>query len=860
MSNTLTAQFAPSASMRITDPVVYAAIAAQYGFGTNIIFGISPQTLATAYGINYVNNPTTSDYNNLPCVFTTTAGNVVLGTTIATNADGVQTLTGQDYTDSHGTHFTSVTWEWQVEVQFYTVLAQDVFSQQVVTWTGDASANRHIATTANLSSGVTAILILGTGAPVFCTSAMIAAGKHATGSINPASTTLGVMTLDATGFTITGGANVSVNVAAALYTAIVWHDGATSFKMAVGSYLGDGGVPLNPKTVNTGLAAQTQILLLTGRAVSMVYADNDHGIAIALQENEATPLTGLITAMGLGSFSVGTDINVNTGGTTYYFVAFAIPSTDAIRQSTMQTIAVAGTVAAVDHMTGLGFTPAFAIGSIYSAAGPATAWRSPNNAGTTSKQWTNGGDLASGYIESFAAGDVGFGATLAPNASLVYGLALAGAPAASISYPLAYWTHTEELDLGDGTTSLIETAQQSQVSPGAGWTFVGLAPTFGWWCNAVLGLSVYQIDSPGTGWAACSGPASANGWYLSTAAFGNQDTIVSAGRPADPRPWAKLSTWTAIGNMAVFGGSPGAACTLGNQFIYPASNYTVGTHYPPIRIFDGRQDRELCRLPPTTANVIPKAVMSMLAANGTVYLTTWDSGTTSADWAGRVFSLNTATGELTVLGTVFAAGEMPYALAWHMGRLWCGTNNSIGTVGKVYFFRPGIDTTWTSDYSLATSTAGGVTSMASYGGKLYVGTDNAAASRGKVLVRDTAGAYTTSQTGAGGTARVNNGYLALTVLGANLYASYWNNDTTVISRIEKYTGSAWSTAYTGVGVTLRPFISLILDNAEIYALGGSIPYDAALVVTSDGTTWTDLTALLPVETATLLPMFGAVVP
>lgn len=296
-----------------------------------------------------------------------------------------------------------------------------------------------------------------------------------------------------------------------------------------------------------------------------------------------------------------------------------------------------------------------------------------------------------------------------------------------------------------------------------------------------------------------------------------------------------------------------------NSFVYPASGYTVGTDYPPIRIFNGRSDKELCRIPPTTANVIPKAVMSMLAANGTVYLTTWDSGTTSADWAGRVFQLDTETGVLTVLGTVFAAGEMPYALAWHMGRLWCGTNNGIGTVGKVYYFRPGIDTAWTLDYTTSTSSAGGVDSLVSYKGKLYVGTDNAAASRGKVLVRDTAGAYTTSLTGTGGTARINNGYLQLTVFGTNLYAAYWNNDSPSISKIEKFDGSSWTTAYTGAGDTIKPFIQLVVDNDFLYAFGGGNLLAATILSTSNGTSWTDLTDELPETDETLLPMFGVVV-
>lgn len=865
MANTLTAQFAPSASMRITDPTMYASIVATYGFGTPIIYGVSPQTLATTYGINYVDNPTTTDYQNLPCVFTVPAQSKVLGTTIATNLDGVQSLGGQSYTDPNGMLYTTVTWEWAVEVQFFAVADRKTFSQQVVTWTGDGAANRLIPTSIDLSTGVTAIMIFGTVAtPVLCTSAMIAAGKHATWSISPASTTLGVMTMEATGFRVTNGASVNVNQAAVLYTAVVWNDGGD--KMQVGSYAGAyDGVTATGQTITTGLTdSPTTMLLVTGRSGAMVYAESDNNVAFCLQQTESTPLTGIIPSLLTNGFTVGANNNVNSNLLTYYWVAFAIPTTDPIRTSMFQVWKVVGTAAVDDHVTGLGFTPGFAIAREYLASPPITAWRGPNDAGTVSHSIDTGATYPSTAIDSFAAGDIGIGSAIAPNGTDGYGFALKAAVTTSSYYPTPTWVHTENITNDDGTVSAIQTTVESQTIPstfGGDWTLVTDAtPSPSWWCNATFGYSVYQIDSPGTGWAACSGPATDDGWYRSTEAFGGADIIVSGGRPADPRTWAKIAVW-ATGNTNVFGGSPQAACVQDNCLVYPASGYTVGTDYPPIRSFNGRGDRELCRLPPTVAGTIPKAVLSMLAANGTIYLTTFDSGTTSANWNGRVFELNVSTGVLTVLGTVFANGEMPYALAWHMGRLWCGTNNGIGTVGKVYFFRPGIDTAWTQDFATSTLTAGGVLSMASFLGKLYVGTDNAAASRGKVLVRDTAGAYTLSQTGAGSaTAAINNGYLALTVFGANLYASYWNNDPTLAtSKIEKFTGSAWSTVYTGALGTLRPYIVLKEDAGNLFAVGGGKPHVGVLLSTATGTSWTDLTAELPENDETLLPMFGCVV-
>lgn len=555
------------------------------------------------------------------------------------------------------------------------------------------------------------------------------------------------------------------------------------------------------------------------------------------------------------SFVPGDDNNVNSGSLTYYYVAFHIPAAHDIR-SQFRTFKITGTGSSVAQ-TGFGFSPAFAMARRFTALDTAgSAWRGPVQATTHSTRF-DAADLASGGVEALGADGVTLGTTIAPLGADAYGFAFKGASNTAFSVSTPTYAFTETFTNPDGTTSSIETLTASETSPGEGFTLVsGVAQ---WWCNAAFGYSVFQIDSPGTGWVACAGPTDDNGWVFSVNDFGGQATIVSGGVPANPRSWLQIATWATLGT-GMLGGSPGAAAATGsNSFVYPAAGYTVGTHYPPLRIFNGRSDKELCRLPPTTGNAIPKAVMSMLAANGTVYLTSWDSGTTSADWAGRVFQLNSETGTLTVLGSAFAAGEMPYALAWHMGRLWCGTNNGIGTVGKVYYFRPGIDTAWTLDYTTSSSTAGGVDSMVSFQGKLYVGTDNIAASRGKVLVRDTAGAYTTSLTGTTGTARVNNGYIQLTVFGTKLYAAYWNNDSPSVAKIEAYDGTSWSTAYTGTSGTIRPFIQLLVDNDFLYAFGGGNLLSGVILSTSNGTLWTDLTAELPESDTTFLPMFGAVV-
>lgn len=373
---------------------------------------------------------------------------------------------------------------------------------------------------------------------------------------------------------------------------------------------------------------------------------------------------------------------------------------------------------------------------------------------------------------------------------------------------------------------------------------------------------VQQCEAPSNGiwviWTGGSPPdfsSNPNGWYMSPAAFTGTVAVVAGASPADPRTWSDIATW-AGSSRSMLGGSPAASCTIKNRLIYPGTDYTVNTNDPTIHVFDGTFDRLLCRVPPISGTIC-KAVLSMLVANGTVYFTTFDSGTSSADWAGRVFQLDYTSAALTQIGAQFTTGEMPYALAWHMGRLWVGTNNGIGTAGKIYYFRPDIDTAWTQDYDTTTSSVGGVDSLCSYKGLLYVGTAAAAGTFAKVLVRSTAGAYTTSDTGSGGTAKINNGFLAMREFEGNLYASYWNNDTTAVAEIRKFDNATWTTAYTGSAGTLRPYIVLFVDDGTLFAIAGTsagLGLTGVLLSTTDGASWTNQTANLPESTRTFLPM------
>jgi hypothetical protein len=144
---------------------------------------------------------------------------------------------------------------------------------------------------------------------------------------------------------------------------------------------------------------------------------------------------------------------------------------------------------------------------------------------------------------------------------------------------------------------------------------------------------------------------------------------------------------------------------------------------------------------------------------------------------------------------------------------------------------------------------------------LYVGCNSTAAmGTNKILVRDSLGAYTTSFTATfAGTIRASNGFPAMIVFNNNLYASYWNPDTTPDCYIKKFDGTSWTTVYTGTGVTVRPFMALFQNRGTLFAIGGGSALAAALISTSNGTSWTDLTGFLTQNSGvTALPIIGAI--
>lgn len=415
--------------------------------------------------------------------------------------------------------------------------------------------------------------------------------------------------------------------------------------------------------------------------------------------------------------------------------------------------------------------------------------------------------------------------------------------AAYVAYTIIIWAAAEDFDP--------PTFPWTRLSPNPPPDFVFDIPF-----SPIPGGPVFP---PGTfvPWVPTATPDT-RGWWLSVdEGFAGAGTVLNNSSPKAPRGYSECS---AVGSTGRIPGTMGCgvAAVWRNKLVYAARGYTItddaNNHTEAsIRMFDGTSDREIVTIPLTvpSTTVQHRGVMTVLAANDTIYLCTQDTGLDNALETGRVFNLDPISGTLTQLGAVFPTGHLPWALAWHLGRLWCGTyrgNEASG--GKVYYFRPGIDTAWTEDFDLATIPLHGVTSLYSFKGLLYVGTTGwqlagspFTNSPGRILVRDGLGAYTTSVTGPGTANTSGLSFVSMIEFGGNLYATLAGSGTTV-GKVYKFDGTTWTVPYTNPGVNVVPF-NLMVDGSTLYAFGGgSITDDAMLIKSTNGTSWTDLSAFL----------------
>lgn len=228
-----------------------------------------------------------------------------------------------------------------------------------------------------------------------------------------------------------------------------------------------------------------------------------------------------------------------------------------------------------------------------------------------------------------------------------------------------------------------------------------------------------------------------------------------------------MKPWTTNGGR-LLDGRP--TCQLNGVMYYVAGVYTRGTDYPTVRAYDGYTDTIAFAAPlnpDVSSTVPPNAIVSLLAANGLIYFSTFDGGVGDTDGGtvqGSVYQFDPSTGAITKLGATFPTKYMPYSLLWAYGRLWCGTaSNNMGNsscpIARLYWIRPGIDTAWTLDHTFE-SGLNAVTALAIFQGQIYAATlfgQATTAGTARVKVRSTLGVWSDSDTRTIGVGNVNVG-------------------------------------------------------------------------------------------------------
>ena len=375
---------------------------------------------------------------------------------------------------------------------------------------------------------------------------------------------------------------------------------------------------------------------------------------------------------------------------------------------------------------------------------------------------------------------------------------------------------------------------------------------------------------------------SGEGWYLTSEQFqdpawiiGDYDSpesIVGAGPPGACRH----SIPSDPGHRA----AP-AASAIVDGWLYYAQQIvsTSGTSTPDtrgtIRRTNGYTDDVVARIernPWNTDATQANRVVSMLAADGGIYICTCDKGQASAsesastnpDW-GRIFFLDTGTNALTEVNiddpdAPVGFARTPFALAWYVDRLFFGGFRSDGAENDatIHYARVGLtpvlDLSQNSPYFRTSC-------MAVYAGELFagyqmrdtgVGVIDFAQVWGRVAAHATPGTspWTTRLTAtSAGTAQPENRFVSMVVFkgsnaAASLYASFFN--TTADAKIYKYDGTSWTTQYNVTAITTRAPLYLFVDKNSagteiLYAFGYSDNGTMTWLSSTDGATFTDRT-------------------
>lgn len=227
----------------------YFNLVAQYQFGTPIIYGRAPAELAATIGVGLLTPIVDPGINaSVPSVIVVTFPNAVPSVIVGANsypvstAVGGGTIVGANWVDGNGVLHPDVDWQWQISVEGYqnqSVGDLGTFDIEVVTWVGNDAVGRLIPTTFDLTQGVVAVWIFPQG---FGQSSFRYRGMIGTAMVQaPVTTTAGIMSFQAGGFTVTDDApsSIFVNFNTIKFTALVFRDNTTTnLFMQVGTYPG----------------------------------------------------------------------------------------------------------------------------------------------------------------------------------------------------------------------------------------------------------------------------------------------------------------------------------------------------------------------------------------------------------------------------------------------------------------------------------------------------------------------------------------------------------------------------------------------------------------------------------------------
>lgn len=202
---------------------------------------------------------------------------------------------------------------------------------------------------------------------------------------------------------------------------------------------------------------------------------------------------------------------------------------------------------------------------------------------------------------------------------------------------------------------------------------------------------------------------------------------------------------------------------------------------------------------------------------------------------------------------------VPFCLFTFLGNMWMGCARGVsgGKFPVAAMFRP--NQTWPNGWEItrfidteSDASWSDIVCAKEFNGTLYLGylNRNPTVTAAVIASLDAAGNFTNpSLTGSAGTTGSPNGFISMEVFNGKLYASYLNTNG---AKIYVFDGSSWSTAKTPG--TLAYMLWADTSAGLLYAWSGvATSTSRSVFVTSDGVTWTDVSANFTVAGNNVVP-------